>query len=313
MSIFQRDRRVREALQGFQKEMLEKSHKQDENIKEQGRMIAALEVSIAELDGRVLKLELATAQQDQTIQDVNTTTGIVAKDSGNTTTVQLLSSVSKSPGDTASPASQEENVVLITGGYRSTSTGISLTNHTEIYPRSSGCSPPPLPRYRASHNTFVTSDPTPVVATCGGHFSSYTSSCLVLDSVNQSWESGWMGNLRRIRMNSASVTLSNIGVFIIGGIHGHGTYPPHAIYNTSEFLPPGTMQWQEGPSLPVQMEKPLAVQITNTSFLVIHRTSIFEFDAAIAGPTSYKGWAEATKWPRLEPRMSRSCGKVAGR
>ena len=111
-------------------------------------------------------------------------------------------------------------------------------------------------------------------------------------------------------MNAASVTLSNVGVFIIGGIQCRGSCPPYAIYNTSEFLPPGTMQWQEGPSLPVQMEHPLAVQITNTSFLVIHRTSIFEFDAAIAGPTSNKGWAEATKWPRLEPRLSRSCGKV---
>ena len=82
-----------QALKSFRREILEKSQKQEKQIKEQGEIIAAQEVRIAQMDERVLKLELAADQQNLTNQDVNRTTGIIAKDSGNNTTIQLLSSV----------------------------------------------------------------------------------------------------------------------------------------------------------------------------------------------------------------------------
>ena len=93
MSIFQRALGLSQALESFRSEILEKSQKQENQIKEQGEIIASQEVRIAQMDERVLKLELAADQQNLTNQDVNRTTGIIAKDSGNTTTTQLISSV----------------------------------------------------------------------------------------------------------------------------------------------------------------------------------------------------------------------------
>ena len=77
---------------------------------------------------------------------------------------------------------------------------------------------------------------------------------------------------------------------------------------TSEFLPAGTMQWQEGPALPVEIDYPCVVVITSTSFLSIFNRNIHEFDAAISGPTSSEGWKEAGAWPTL----MRSRKHVAG-
>ena len=83
-------------------------------------------------------------------------------------------------------------------------------------------------------------------------------------------------------------------------------------HSKTEFLAAGSMQWQEGPALPVGMEYPCAVRITPNSFLSIHGTDIREFDAAIAGPTSSEGWREAGRWPALQTsRLHRpGCGKI---
>ena len=114
-----------------------------------------------------------------------------------------------------------------------------------------------------------------------------------------------MGNLAEERVNGAAATLNNIGVFIVGGGSPKTS-------RSSEFLATGTMQWQEGPALPVDMYSPCAVSITPTSFLAIDSTDIREFDAAIAGPTSSEGWREAVHWPRLKKirDFRRGCSKI---
>ena len=98
-----------------------------------------------------------------------------------------------------------------------------------------------------------------------------------------------MGSLTMGTASPAVVTLNNIGVFIFG--EGLGT--------TSDFLAAGSMQWQKGPALPLRLTYPCAVAITATSFLAIHETNIREFDSAIDGPTSTRGWREADAWPVL--------------
>jgi len=148
--------------------------------------------------------------------------------------------------------------------------------------------------------TFMTSEPTPLVAACGGStFRGSSASCLVLDPINQRWNESRMGDLTTPRVNGAAATLNDIGVFIVGG-------------TTSEFLAAGQTQWQEGPALPVYMYSPCAVSITPTSFLAIHGTDIREFDTAIAGPTSSEGWREAGRWPELKTsrEFRPGCSKI---
>jgi len=205
----------------------------------------------------------------------------------------------------------EDSLLLITGGEGGAEGGNSFLSSTEVYPSTSGCSPPPLPLGRTDPTTFVTSETSALVATCGGHTDigpmspGDTASCLVLDPINQFWDESRMGNLAGARVNGAAATLNNIGVFIVGG------YLPNN-RGSSEFLATGTMQWQEGPALPVDMYSPCAVSITPTSFLAIDSTDIREFDAAIAGPTSSEGWREAGHWPRLKKirDFRRGCSKI---
>ena len=106
----------------------------------------------------------------------------------------------------------EDSLLFITGG-----SGGSYLSSTEVYPSTRGCSPPPLPLERNSHTTFVTSEPSALVATCGGYDGSYTSSCLVLDTINQRWDESRMGSLTMGRLHSAVATFNDIGVFIVGG------------------------------------------------------------------------------------------------
>ena len=196
-------------------------------------------------------------------------------------------------------ASREESVLFITGGFRN-----SDLSSTELYPRLSGCSTPPLPSVRYGHTTFLTPDPNPLIATCGGYAGGHTASCLVLDQINRRWDASRMGSLTKTRYHSAVARLNYIGVFIIGGFSGGAT--------TSEFLATGTMQWQEGPTLPLSMTAPCAVPITATRFLAIHGTHIREFDVVIAGPTSSEGWREAQRWPELKTSRNYNpgCAKV---
>lgn len=171
---------------------------------------------------------------------------------------------------------------MITGGYGSRTT-------VEVFPSTSSCWLKLLPDARAKHTTFLTSEPNPVLATCGGHA---LASCLVLDKFSGHWNQNRMGDLTMQREFSAVATLNSVGVFIIGGNADNNS-------RTSDFLAAGSMHWEEGPALPVDMRAPCAISISPTSFLAIDGNHIHEFDADIAGPTSINGWREAGRWPRL--------------
>merc|ERR1712083_1103121 len=200
------------------------------------------------------------------------------------------------------------SVLLITGGY----TEEGYTESTEVFPSISGCSsPPPLEWWgRTNHQTFKTSDPTPLIASCGGWIGHYAASCLVLDLENQRWDGtgrfrSRMGRLTTPRNNGAVVEL-NQGVLFLGGLYGSATSE-----TTSDFLATGSLQWQQGPRLPQAMTSFCAVPVSPTKFLTINGDKIHEFDAAIAGPTSEQGWRDSTLWPTLETSRDydHSCAK----
>ena len=163
---------------------------------------------------------------------------------------------------------------------------------------------------------FVTSEPHAQVAACGGQiekgrWSGYTASCLVLDQVNQRWDESRMGDLTMKRADGAAARLDNIGVYIVGGTVSESR-PDGRNSETIEFLAAGTMQWQEGPTPtpPFSFHKPCAVTITLTSFLIIHESEIWDFDAATDGPTGLDGW-KSGYWPELKtPRVEQGCAKV---
>merc|ERR1712186_93565 len=185
---------------------------------------------------------------------------------------------------------EEDSVLLITGG--------GWTASTEVFPSCS--SPPPLPSTRRAHQTFKTSDPTPLIASCGGKTTGdFAASCLVLDLDNQRWDESRMGNLTTPRTRGAVVELKQ-GVLFLGG-EGFATSK-----TTSDFLATGSLQWQQGPRLPQAMDNFCAVPVSPTKFLTINGDKIHEFDAAIAGPTSEEGWRDSTLWPTLE--TSRDAG-----
>merc|ERR1712061_978405 len=187
-----------------------------------------------------------------------------------------------------------DSVLLITGGDTRGRTG-----STEVFP--SCFSPPPLPSTRSAHQTFKTSDPTPLIASCGGYAGGYsTASCLVLDLENQRWDESRMGNLTTPRSGGAVVELKQ-GVLFLGGF-GSKT--------TSDFLATGSLQWQQGPRLPQAMTSFCAVPVSESRFITINGDKIHEFDAAIAGPTSEEGWRDSTLWPTLKTRrVGHSCTK----
>merc|ERR1719219_270532 len=164
--------------------------------------------------------------------------------------------------------------------------------------------PPPLPSTRRAHQTFKTSDPTPLIASCGGKTTGdFAASCLVLDLDNQRWDESRMGNLTTPRTRGAVVELKQ-GVLFLGG-EGSATSE-----TTSDFLATGSLQWQQGPRLPQAMADFCAVPVSPTKFLTINGDKIHEFDAAIAGPTSEEGWRDSTLWPTLKTsRYDHSCAK----
>merc|ERR1711953_272172 len=190
-----------------------------------------------------------------------------------------------------------DSVLLITGG----GTQEGDTASTEVFPSCS--SPPPLPSTRYAHQSFKTSDPTPLIASCGGETgwrATSTASCLVLDLDNQRWDESRMGNLTTPRYWGAVVELKQ-GVLFLGG-YGSET--------TSDFLATGSLQWQQGPRLPQAMFEFCAVPVSPSKFLTINGDKIHEFDAAIAGPTSEEGWRDSTLWPTLKTsRYDHSCAK----
>ena len=131
----------------------------------------------------------------------------------------------------------QDSLLLIRGGYN----GNSYVSSTETYPRSSDCSSPSLPLSRNALTTFVTAEPTTLVAACGGWINSTdsatgtTDSCLVLDPIKRRWDESRMGSLTTKRQFGAAATLDQVGVFILGGNQANNP-------RTSEFLPAGQMQ-----------------------------------------------------------------------
>jgi len=286
------ERSIPSSLRSLRREMLGMFEEQEERLAEQERRIARQGETI-------LKLEETIAGQQKTIEEQNETIQMIAnhpvlRDLFQGIKTKALSPEVLAPTPTTTPTTigtpLEDSLLFITGG----DTSWGFLPSTEVYPRTSGCSPPPLPLDRYGHMTFMTSEPTPLVAACGGsNIRGSFASCLVLDLINQRWDENRMGNLTTVRIDAAAATLNDIGVFIVGGYHANTR-------RTSEFLAAGTMQWQEGPALPVDMIYPCAVAITPTSFLAIYGTDIREFDAAIAGPNSSEGWMEAGRWPELK-------------
>merc|ERR1712061_64727 len=198
---------------------------------------------------------------------------------------------------------EEDSVLLITGGY----IGVRETASMEVFP-SRGCSsPPPLPSPRVGHQTFKISDPTPLIASCGGETGGdATTSCLVLDLENQRWDESRMGNLIMPRHYGAVVELKQ-GVLFLGGWH--------TASKTSDFLATGSLQWQQGPRLPQDMWSFCAVPVTESSFITIVDDKIHEFDAAIAGPTSEEGWRDSTLWSTLKTSRGYTpgCAKIGNK
>jgi len=328
-SIPEQELKMKELLDNFKTEMLEKLQEQEQRIAEQEERILTQEeknvqqdVKIARQSEAISQLEERIAEQQKTIEEQNETIQMIAKHPEIHDFLQGFKTEALSPGilaptpttttTTAATTATttigsllEDNILLITGG-EGGSEGGSILSSTEVYPSTSSCSPPSLPMGRTGHTTFLTSEPSPLLATCGGVTQEGSSaSCLVLDPINQLWNESRMGDLRMARFYGAVVTLNDIGVFIVGG---YDTYNSE----TSEFLATGSMQWQEGPVLPAYMHHPCAVSITPTSFLAIHRTDIREFDTAIDGPTSREGWREAGHWPELKTSriLQPGCSKI---
>jgi len=237
------------------------------------------ELMISRQSETILRLEETIAERNETIEWQN---GTIQWQNGTILKLyKTIEELNEMIQDSGPSCEAEAGLLLITGGSGSLSS-------VEVYPSTSGCSPPDLPAGRNRHTTFLTAGPNPAIATCGGVVGrDGTASCLVLDKSNHRWDESRMGDLTMPRDLAAVATLNSVGVFIIGG---SGTNKKR----TSDFLAAGQMQWQEGPPLPVDMEwGPCAVTITPTSFLSIFGDHICEFDAAIDGPTSINGWREA--------------------
>ena len=184
-----------------------------------------------------------------------------------------------------------------------------------MFPPTSGCSPASLPVERNFHALFVTAEPNPRVATCGGVVGNgftYLASCLVYNLENQRWEENMMGPLPQPRQGHAVVTLKNVGNYMIGGYVNNFNNE-----RTTDFLAPGSQKWVVGPTIPMDMYQPCAVVISDISFLAIYGNKICEYQANTDQPTSYAGWVFATKWPQLQ--FSRdsgagcSCSKIDGK
>jgi len=210
----------------------------------------------------------------------------------------LLPSTPTTTTTTEAPTVTGTTVVLITGGYDN-----GALSGTEIYP--TGCSLPDLPSVRYGHTTFATTGPSTKIVTCGGNTGSYTASCLVLDVENQQWEENVVGKLPAHRRHAASVGIENVGTYLIGGICCH-------VSKTTDFLPAGSTEWAAGPAIPVDMDQPCAVVISQLSFLIINKNNIREYQVDISNPTSNSGWQSASKFPQLLTRRTYQpgCSKI---
>jgi len=112
-----------------------------------------------------------------------------------------------------------------------------------------------------------------------------------------------MGELPQPRSSAAPVTIENVGTYLIGG---------YSSSRTSDFLAAGSTEWAAGPVIPVDMDEPCAVSISQLSFLIIHGNDIREYQVDTSNPTSSSGWQSASKFPQLQTsrRKQPGCSKI---
>jgi len=203
---------------------------------------------------------------------------------------------------------QMDEVILITGGYATTTTRDLAT--VEVLGAAS-CSLPSLPVGSACHNAFYTQDG--LVLSCGG---SAGPTCVALSqdngahlqknsndgrSVNTAkgvaeWQ--YHSQLDYNRYYATGQSLPG-GTFILGGTtSGSG--------NSSTFLPIGSTQWEMGPDLPVRMFDGCSAQISDHQLLIIgayySRQQVSELDLL---SLSWISWPPLTKG-----RVGHSCATV---
>ena len=226
---------------------------------------------------------------------------------------------------TTTATTAENQVVFISGGsngQRSKRSKVKGLTSTEVYPNT--CTTPSLPKPTAYHALFMTTGSSPVVASCGGYQYRYKTStsksmrvdsCVVWDSDKQRWDEQMMSPLPEKRGYHSVVTLENIGVYIIGGVGGHGLAGIR-IKNkyTSDFLPANTLKWTEGPNLPKDVsssQRGCAVPVSATSFIYINKRAIREYKIYdIAKPTSSQGWVDRNRWPAFSTSNWLGCART---
>ena len=128
-STSEQEERTKELLDNFKTEMMEKFQKQEERIGRQEEKNAEQDLKISRQSETILKLKEALAEQKKTIEDQNETIQTISTYPA----LRDLLHASRTP----SPPPQD-NLLFITGGHNDR----SLLSSTEIYPRSSDCSPP---------------------------------------------------------------------------------------------------------------------------------------------------------------------------
>ena len=114
-----------------------------------------------------------------------------------------------------------------------------------------------------------------------------------------------MGELPHPRLFAASVSIENVGTYLIGGLAS-------SMRRTIDFLPEDTTEWAAGPAIPVDMNQACAVSISQLSFVTIHGNVILEYEVDISNPTSSSGWQSASKFPQLQTRRTNQpgCSKI---
>ena len=170
----------------------------------------------------------------------------------------------------------------------------------------SGCASPPFPPGSSGHSTFATAGPSPKVVTCGGwDLEGFFASCLVLDLENRRWDENKVGPMSQIRLRHAAVSFENIGTYLIGGDLDSNR-------RTTDFLAHGTTEWTAGPDIPVDMDRPCAVKVSDLNFLAINGKNILEYEVDIVNPKRNTGWQSRAKWPQLQKSRGQrpGCSKV---
>jgi len=212
-------------------------------------------------------------------------------------------------------ASSAEETALLTGGFNGLEGARDGCSLLDLNPPS--CSVPDLPWSAGTNRsgrsdlvTFATEDG--LVLTCGGESATGEDdlSCVSLDlTASLATEQAWVHHsmLDVDRVMATAVTLPGRGSYILGGFKRI----------TSSFLPLGSAEWEEGPTLP-GVDNPdelsyygmCSVLLSDTQFLAIGGnaegflggTRVAEFDGD-------RGTLES--WPSLvTERWGHACAKV---